>query len=163
MLLLEDVRTAQARLRQEKLAAMGRVSAGIAHEIRNPLSTIAQANALLLEDALPEPQQRLLRMVADNVERLKRLVDEVMEVAPGTAPRTTSRFFSGFCISSFLVKMRHCLTRYSFTRLESCTVTGAVVFVAVEVAGFAVVPEGLAVPAGDASFAGAAAARPESQ
>jgi two-component system, NtrC family, sensor histidine kinase PilS len=86
VLLLEDVRTAQARLRQEKLAAMGRVSAGIAHEIRNPLSAIAQANALLMEDALPEPQQRLLRMVADNVQRLKRLVDEVMEVAPGTAP-----------------------------------------------------------------------------
>ena len=52
MLLLEDLRTAQARLRQEKLAAMGRVSAGIAHEIRNPLAAISQANALLLEDAL---------------------------------------------------------------------------------------------------------------
>jgi two-component system sensor histidine kinase PilS (NtrC family) len=90
VLLLEDVRTAQARLRQEKLAAMGRVSAGIAHEIRNPLSAIAQANALLLEDALPEPQQRLLRMVADNVARLKRLVDDVMEVAPGTAPLPSS-------------------------------------------------------------------------
>ncbi len=90
VLLLEDVRTAQARLRQEKLAAMGRVSAGIAHEIRNPLSAIAQANALLLEDALPEPQQRLLRMVADNVARLKRLVDEVMEVAPGTTPTPSS-------------------------------------------------------------------------
>ncbi len=87
MLLLEDVRTAQARLRQEKLAAMGRVSAGIAHEIRNPLAAIAQANALLLEDVLPAPQQQLARMVADNVERLKRLVDEVMEVAPGIAPR----------------------------------------------------------------------------
>jgi two-component system sensor histidine kinase PilS (NtrC family) len=86
VLLLEDVRTAQARLRQEKLAAMGRVSVGIAHEFRNPLSAIAQANALLLEDALPEAQQRLARMVADNVERLKRIVDEVMEVAPGTAP-----------------------------------------------------------------------------
>ena len=87
VLLLEDVRTAQARLRQEKLAAMGRVSAGIAHEIRNPLSAIAQANALLMEEVLPETQQRLLRMVADNVERLKRLVDDVMEVAPGTLPQ----------------------------------------------------------------------------
>jgi two-component system sensor histidine kinase PilS (NtrC family) len=86
VLLLEDVRTAQARLHQEKLAAMGRVSAGIAHEIRNPLAAIAQANALLLEDALPGSQQRLAQMVADNVERLKRIVDEVMEVAPGTAP-----------------------------------------------------------------------------
>jgi two-component system sensor histidine kinase PilS (NtrC family) len=83
VLLLEDLRTLQARIRQEKLAAMGRVSAGIAHEIRNPLAAIAQANALLLEDELPPGQQRLARMVADNVERLKRLVDDVMEVAPG--------------------------------------------------------------------------------
>jgi len=86
VLLLEDVRTAQARIRQEKLAAMGRVSAGIAHEIRNPLAAIAQANALLLEDGLPAPQQRLAQMVADNVERLKRIVDDVMELAPGLTP-----------------------------------------------------------------------------
>lgn len=86
VLLLEDVRTAEARLRQEKLAAMGRVSAGIAHEIRNPLAAIAQANALLLEDDLPPAQQRLARMVADNVQRLKRIVDDVMEVAPGAPP-----------------------------------------------------------------------------
>lgn len=86
VLLLEDLRTLQARIRQEKLAAMGRVSAGIAHEIRNPLAAISQANALLLEDELPPVQQRLARMVADNVERLKRLVDDVMEVAPGAEP-----------------------------------------------------------------------------
>ena len=51
VLFLEDIRNMQARSRQEKLAAMGRVSAGIAHEIRNPLAAIAQANALLSEDA----------------------------------------------------------------------------------------------------------------
>ena len=85
VLLLEDVRTAQARLRQEKLAAMGRVSAGVAHEIRNPLAAIAQANALLLEEPLAPAQARLARMVADNVQRLKRIVDDVMEVAPGSA------------------------------------------------------------------------------
>ncbi|MFO1296279.1 MAG: ATP-binding protein [Rubrivivax sp.] len=86
VLLLEDVRTAQARLRQEKLAAMGRVSAGIAHEIRNPLAAIAQANALLQEDELAPAQQRLARIVADNVARLDRLVDDVLEVAPNAAP-----------------------------------------------------------------------------
>jgi two-component system sensor histidine kinase PilS (NtrC family) len=84
VLLLEDVRNMQARTRQEKLAAMGRVSAGIAHEIRNPLAAIAQANALLSEDATTPSQRQLTRMVADNVERLKRIVDDVMEVAPGT-------------------------------------------------------------------------------
>ncbi len=86
VLLLEDLRTLQARIRQEKLAAMGRVSAGIAHEIRNPLAAIAQANALLIEDRLDPDQMRLAQMVADNVERLKRLVDDVMEVAPGAEP-----------------------------------------------------------------------------
>jgi two-component system, NtrC family, sensor histidine kinase PilS len=83
VLFLEDVRNMQARSRQEKLAAMGRVSAGIAHEIRNPLAAIAQANALLAEDATDAGQRRLTSMVADNVERLKRIVDDVMEVAPG--------------------------------------------------------------------------------
>jgi len=83
VLFLEDVRNMQARSRQEKLAAMGRVSAGIAHEIRNPLAAIAQANALLAEDATDPAQRRLTGMVADNVDRLKRIVDDVMEVAPG--------------------------------------------------------------------------------
>ncbi|RRS00979.1 histidine kinase [Aquabacterium soli] len=80
---LEDVRTVQARVRQDKLAAMGRMSAGIAHEIRNPLAAISQANALLAEDAISAPQQRLTSMVADNVERLKRIVDDILAVAPG--------------------------------------------------------------------------------
>jgi len=83
VLFLEDVRNVQARSRQEKLAAMGRVSAGIAHEIRNPLAAIAQANALLAEDATDSAQRQLTKMVTENVERLKRIVDDVMEVAPG--------------------------------------------------------------------------------
>ncbi len=83
VLFLEDVRAVQARSRQEKLAAMGRVSAGIAHEIRNPLAAISQANALLAEDATDPAQRQLMKMVTENVERLKRIVDDVMEVAPG--------------------------------------------------------------------------------
>jgi two-component system sensor histidine kinase PilS (NtrC family) len=83
VLFLEDVRTLRQRARQEKLAAMGRVSAGIAHEIRNPLAAIAQANALLAEDLTEPGQQRLSQMVADNVERLQRIVDDVAEVSPG--------------------------------------------------------------------------------
>ena len=86
VLFLEDVRNMQARSRQEKLAAMGRVSAGIAHEIRNPLAAISQANALLAEDSTDPTQRQLMKMVSDNVERLKRIVDDVMEVAPGAVP-----------------------------------------------------------------------------
>jgi two-component system sensor histidine kinase PilS (NtrC family) len=86
VLFVEDLRSVQARTRQEKLAAMGRVSAGIAHEIRNPLAAIAQANALLREETTNAEQAMLTAMVADNVERLKRIVDDVMEVAPGPDP-----------------------------------------------------------------------------
>lgn len=86
VLFLEDNRQVQARSQQEKLAAMGRVSAGIAHEIRNPLAAIDQANALLGEDLLEPRAQQLTRMVASNVQRLKRIVEDVLEVAPGAVP-----------------------------------------------------------------------------
>jgi two-component system, NtrC family, sensor histidine kinase PilS len=89
VLLLEDVRSMQARSRQEKLAAMGRVSAGIAHEIRNPLAAISQANALLSEDATTASQRQLTQMVSENVDRLKRIVDDVMEVAAGGRSQAT--------------------------------------------------------------------------
>jgi len=86
VLFVEDNRQVQARSQQERMAAMGRMSAGIAHEIRNPLTAIAQANALMAEDAHDPQMQQLTRMVASNVLRLKRIVDDVMEVAPGTTP-----------------------------------------------------------------------------
>ncbi|MCV2420297.1 sensor histidine kinase [Paucibacter sp. DJ2R-2] len=86
VLLIEDNRQVQARSQQEKLAAMGRVSAGIAHEIRNPLAAIDQANALLAEDLAEPRAQQLTRMVASNVQRLKRIVEDVLEVAPGAVP-----------------------------------------------------------------------------
>jgi len=90
VLFIEDNRNVQARSRQEKLAAMGRMSAGIAHEIRNPLAAIAQANALLAEDNADPRAEQLTRMVASNVQRLNRLVDDVMEVAPGGVPEVVA-------------------------------------------------------------------------
>jgi two-component system sensor histidine kinase PilS (NtrC family) len=78
---LQDLREIEARVRTEKLAAMGRMSAAVAHEIRNPLSAIAQANALLAEELKAPNQHRLVTMVAQNVSRLNRVVEDVLNVA----------------------------------------------------------------------------------
>ena len=93
VLFLEDLHELEARVRTEKLAGMGRMSVAVAHEIRNPLSAIAQANALLLED-LQDPQLvRLAQMVATHTQRLNRVVEDVLNVArvpgqraPGNTP-----------------------------------------------------------------------------
>ena len=78
---LHDLREMEARLRTEKLAAMGRMSAAVAHEIRNPQAAIVQANALLEEDLHEPAQKRLAHMVQQNADRLARIAEEVLDIA----------------------------------------------------------------------------------
>jgi two-component system sensor histidine kinase PilS (NtrC family) len=81
VLFLQDQREMEARLRTEKLASMGRMSTAVAHEIRNPLAAIAQANALLDEE-LKEPRQlQLTQMVRQNAKRLGKIVDDVLNIS----------------------------------------------------------------------------------
>jgi len=81
VMFLHDLREMEARLRTEKLAAMGRMSAAVAHEIRNPLAAISQANELLAEDLSDPGHQRLTSMVRQNAERLVRITEEVLDIA----------------------------------------------------------------------------------
>jgi two-component system sensor histidine kinase PilS (NtrC family) len=81
VMFLEDLRELEARLRTEKLAAMGRVSAAVAHEFRNPLAAIAQANALMEEDLREPGLQQLSALVRKNTERLAQIVDEILDIS----------------------------------------------------------------------------------
>jgi two-component system sensor histidine kinase PilS (NtrC family) len=91
VLLVEDLHEVQERARQLKLAAMGRLSASIAHEIRNPLAAIRHANGLLAERLSDPLGQRLARMVEDNSVRIDRIVEDVLAIARrGRGPVTDS-------------------------------------------------------------------------
>jgi two-component system sensor histidine kinase PilS (NtrC family) len=81
VMFLQDLRELEARIRTEKLAAMGRMSAAVAHEIRNPLAAITQASALLAEDLVDPTHRQLTTMVQQNAQRLSRIVDDVLDVA----------------------------------------------------------------------------------
>ena len=81
VMFLQDQREMEARMRTEKLASMGRMSAAVAHEIRNPLAAIVQANALLDEDVVDPKHRQLTQMVAQNAQRLGRIVDDVLDIS----------------------------------------------------------------------------------
>lgn len=81
VMFLQDQREMEARMRTEKLASMGRMSAAVAHEIRNPLAAIAQANALLDEDLTDPRQKQLTLMVRQNARRLEKIVEEVLDIS----------------------------------------------------------------------------------
>jgi len=81
LIYLEDLGRAQAEAQQIKLAALGRLTASIAHEVRNPLAAINQAAQLLEEDrAVTAAGERLLAMIRNNAKRIDRIVGEVLQL-----------------------------------------------------------------------------------
>ncbi len=73
---------------QEKLAAMGRLTASIAHEIRNPLSAINQASQLLEQTAHNDEDRQMLGIVRSQVERINQLVESVLTTAKRKQPKS---------------------------------------------------------------------------
>ncbi|MBR4876738.1 MAG: PAS domain-containing sensor histidine kinase [Rhodocyclaceae bacterium] len=81
LIYLRDFEEVQQEVQQVKLAALGRLTASMAHEIRNPLNAIRQSTDLLAEDLeASQLHQRLLRIVRDNTLRIDRLIREVLSL-----------------------------------------------------------------------------------
>jgi two-component system sensor histidine kinase PilS (NtrC family) len=80
VIFLEDMQHAQAEAQQIKLAALGRLTANLAHEVRNPLSAISYATELLQEEPGDARQVRLLQLIRDNTQRINRIVEDVMQL-----------------------------------------------------------------------------------
>lgn len=82
---------------------MGRLTASIAHEIRNPLAAISQAGQLIAEDSTDPLQRRLADIVRDNTKRLNNLVEDVLRVARREPP-SAAKFELGSFVADWLAR-----------------------------------------------------------
>ena len=82
LVFLEDASLMNARVQQSKLASLGRLSASIAHEIRNPVGAMSHAGQLLAESsALGEDDLRLTEIIRTHAERVSHIIDNVLQLS----------------------------------------------------------------------------------
>jgi two-component system, NtrC family, sensor histidine kinase PilS len=82
LIFLEDTSAIAERVQQSKLAALGRLSASIAHEIRNPVGAMSHAAQLLREaPSLSQQEQRLTEIIEKNGERVSSIIENVLQLS----------------------------------------------------------------------------------
>jgi two-component system, NtrC family, sensor histidine kinase PilS len=90
LIFLEDTSLMAERVQQGKLAALGRLSASIAHEIRNPVGAMSHAGQLLAESANIGPdERRLTDIIRSNSERVSTIINNVLQLSRREATKPT--------------------------------------------------------------------------
>jgi two-component system sensor histidine kinase PilS (NtrC family) len=102
LIFLEDTSLMAERVQQGKLAALGRLSASIAHEIRNPVGAMSHAGQLLAESPSMGPdERRLTDIIRNNSERVSTIINNVLQLSRREATKPT-RLTLGDWIEEFL-------------------------------------------------------------
>jgi two-component system, NtrC family, sensor histidine kinase PilS len=82
LVFLDDISQIAQQAQQLKLASLGRLTAGIAHEIRNPLGAISHAAQLLLEsEELGRGDLRLAQIIQDHSRRMNQVIENVLQLS----------------------------------------------------------------------------------
>ena len=68
-------------MQRSKLASMGRLTGSIAHEIRNPLTAISHASALLADDLKDPVEARMLAIIRENASRINLIIEDVLALS----------------------------------------------------------------------------------
>jgi two-component system sensor histidine kinase PilS (NtrC family) len=104
LIFLEDTSLMAERVQQGKLAALGRLSASIAHEIRNPVGAMSHAGQLLAESPSIGPdERRLTDIIRSNSERVSTIINNVLQLSRREAVKP-SRLNIGDWIDDFLAE-----------------------------------------------------------
>jgi two-component system, NtrC family, sensor histidine kinase PilS len=102
LIFLEDTSLMAERVQQGKLAALGRLSASIAHEIRNPVGAMSHAGQLLAESAnIGSDERRLTDIIRSNSERVSTIINNVLQLSRREATKPT-RLPLGNWVESFV-------------------------------------------------------------
>jgi two-component system, NtrC family, sensor histidine kinase PilS len=104
LIFLEDTSLMAERVQQGKLAALGRLSASIAHEIRNPVGAMSHAGQLLAESPnIGADERRLTDIIRNNAERVSAIINNVLQLSRREATKPT-RLTLGDWIEEFLAE-----------------------------------------------------------
>jgi two-component system sensor histidine kinase PilS (NtrC family) len=102
LIFLEDTSLMAERVQQGKLAALGRLSASIAHEIRNPVGAMSHAGQLLAESPNIGPdERRLTDIIRNNSGRVSDIINNVLQLSRREATKP-SRLMADEWIEEFL-------------------------------------------------------------
>ena len=88
MIILEDIALYNQQVQQSKLASLGRLTASIAHEIRNPLGAISHAGQLLFENPhLSAQDRRLTEIIQTHSVRVNHIIEDILQLSRRTDSR----------------------------------------------------------------------------
>lgn len=89
LIFLEDTSVISRRARELAQASLARLSASIAHEIRNPLSALSHASQLLGEStSLPKSEMRLIEIIGNHTARMNEIVESVLKLSRREVPNS---------------------------------------------------------------------------
>jgi two-component system sensor histidine kinase PilS (NtrC family) len=109
LIFLEDTTLIAERVQQTKLAALGRLSASIAHEIRNPVGAMSHAAQLLREsDSISPQDKRLIDIIHTNGTRVSTIVENVLQLSRRDSTRQERIELAGW-LNDFLAEFRQTL------------------------------------------------------